>query len=92
MSREDAIRLEGRVVEVLPNGTFQVELSNGHRLLGHGTRKTREALASLTVGNNVFLDLSPCDFSKGRIVRIESKCCNESSRISEEALRKLQSD
>lgn len=82
MSCKDAIRLEGRVVEALPNGAFRVELPNGHRLWGHGTRKTREVLADLTAGDKVILDLSPCDFSKGRIVRKESKCCNESSRIS----------
>ena len=35
--REDAFRVEGRIIEALPNGTFQVELSNGHKLLGFTT-------------------------------------------------------
>ena len=70
MSREDAIRLEGRVVEALPNGAFRVELPNGHRLWAFGPRRMRDALAALAAGDKVMMDLSPGDFSKGRIVQI----------------------
>ena len=51
MSREDAIRVEGRVVEVLPHRAFRVELPNGHRLLGFGLRR-------MIVGMSVGLKLS----------------------------------
>jgi translation initiation factor IF-1 len=57
-------------VEVLPNGAFRVELPNGHRLWGFGPRRMQDALAALAAGDKVVLDLSPCDFSKGRIVQI----------------------
>ena len=40
MCREDAFRVEARVMEAMPNGTFQVELSNGHRLLAFADRKS----------------------------------------------------
>jgi translation initiation factor IF-1 len=57
-------------VEVLPNGAFRVELPNGHRLWGFGPRRMRDALAALAAGERVILDVSPGDFSKGRIVQI----------------------
>ena len=70
MPRENAIRLEGRVVEALPNGTFRVELANGHRLLAFGPRRLREALTVLKPGGTVTLEMTPCDMSKGRIKEI----------------------
>jgi len=67
--REDAIRLVGRVVEVLGDRLFRVELKNGHRLLAHGSRRQdRGRLAGLTVGSELQIEISPFDFSKGRIV------------------------
>jgi translation initiation factor IF-1 len=57
-------------VEVLPNGAFRVELPNGHRLWGFGPRRMRDELAALAAGERVILDVSPGDFSKGRIVQI----------------------
>lgn len=69
MPRENAIRLEGTVVEVLKEAAlFRVELVNGHRLLGHvSSRRQREA-GELRAGDKVNLEMSPFDFSKGRIV------------------------
>jgi translation initiation factor IF-1 len=60
-------------VEVLPHRAFRVELPNGHRLFGFGLRRMREAVAALAAGDRVILDLSPCDFSKGRIVQVEKQ-------------------
>ncbi len=57
-------------MEALPNGAFRVELPNGHRLWGFGSRRMRDALATLAAGDQVVLDLSAADFSKGRIVQI----------------------
>jgi translation initiation factor IF-1 len=66
---EDGIRLEGTVIEVLKEATlFRVELVNGHRLLGHVSARRRQEAAALEPGNKVTLDMSPFDFSKGRIV------------------------
>lgn len=69
MPGEDAIRLEGTVVEVLKEATlFRVELVNGHRLLGHVSRRRRQEAGELRAGDKVDLEMSPFDFSKGRIV------------------------
>ena len=80
MRGEDAIRLEGTVVEALKEAKlFRVELANGHRLLGHVSARRHEEAAELKPGDKVNLEMSPFDFSKGRIV-LERKQ-NESSRI-----------
>jgi translation initiation factor IF-1 len=49
-----------------------VELSNGHRLLAHRARR-RDGLAGLEPGRKVTLELSPCDFSTGRIIEMEKQ-------------------
>jgi translation initiation factor IF-1 len=78
---QDGIRLEGVVVEILKEAKlFRVELVNGHRLLGHVSARRQREAAGLKPGDKVNLEMSPFDFSKGRIVLEESK--NESSRIS----------
>ena len=66
--REDAFRVEGRIIEALPNGTFQVELSNGHKLLGFTTGRTETDFAGVKSGDTVKLQLTPFDLSTGRLV------------------------
>ena len=66
MFREGAIRLEGEVVEVLGNKICWVVLPNGHRVLGH-LPKRHLAGNRLQAGQRVILEMSPFDFSKGRI-------------------------
>ena len=69
MPREDAIRLVGRVIEVLSDRLFRVELKNGHRLLAHASRRQdRGKLAGVKPGSELAVEISPFDFSKGRIV------------------------
>jgi translation initiation factor IF-1 len=65
---EDAIIVEGTIVEVLEGGLFWAELVNGHRLLAHPTRLTRDRAVGLKSGDKVKLELSPFDMSKGRIL------------------------
>ena len=67
MSREDAIKVEGTVVEVLPNMTFRVELSNGHRILAYIPAKMRLDFIGILPGDKVAIDMSPYDLSKGCI-------------------------
>ena len=67
MSREDAIEVEGQVVEVLPNTIFRVELPNGHRILAHVSGKTRMNLIRLSLGDRVTVQMSPYDLSRGCI-------------------------
>jgi translation initiation factor IF-1 len=71
---EDVIRLEGTLIEVLREAIlFRVELANGHRLLGHVSQRRRREAAELKPGDKVNLEMSPFDFSKGRIVLEERK-------------------
>ena len=67
MAREDAIKLEGAVVEVLPNTMYRVELPNGHRVLAHVSGKMRLNFTRFLPGDRVTLELSPYDLSKGCI-------------------------
>ncbi len=67
MSKDDVIEVEGRVVEALPNATFQVELENGHRILAHISGKLRMNFIKILVGDKVTVEMSPYDLSKGRI-------------------------
>ena len=67
MSRAGAIEVQGVVVEVLRDKLYRVELPNGHKVLGHLGTKDLPA-APLAAGRVVILEMSPFDFSKGRIV------------------------
>ena len=67
MPRADAFKVEGIVVEVLPNKTYWAELLNGHRLRAFVTGKARST-AHFDVGQKVVLEVSPFDLSEGRIV------------------------
>ena len=67
MSREDAIKIEGTVVEVLPNTMFRVELPNGHRILAHISGKMRLNFIRILPGDKVAVEMSPYDLSKGCI-------------------------
>src|SRR2546427_12043492 len=67
MARKDAIEVEGKVVELLPNTMFRVELSNGHRVLAHISGKMRLHFIRILPGDKVMLEVSPYDLSKGRI-------------------------
>jgi len=68
MARTDAIKVEGAVVEVLPNQKYRVELANGHRVMAFVTGKARLSFARLAPGEKVMLEMSPYDLSAGRII------------------------
>ena len=67
MARKDAIEVEGKVLELLPNTMFRVELPNGHRVLAHISGKMRLHFIRILPGDKVMLEVSPYDLSKGRI-------------------------
>jgi len=71
MVGSEAFRVEGAVVETLSNGTFRVELSNGHKVLAFVTGKAKRSFAAVP-GEKVTLQMSPYDLSQGRIV-VETK-------------------
>jgi translation initiation factor IF-1 len=67
MPRKDTIEVEGKVVELLPNTMFRVELPNGHRILAHISGKMRLNFIRILPGDTVSIELSTYDLSKGRI-------------------------
>jgi len=68
MSNEDAIQMEGRVTETLPNTTFRVQLQNGHIVTAHISGKMRKNYIRILTGDTVTVEMTPYDLSKGRIV------------------------
>ena len=64
----DAFKVAGRVMEALPNGTYRVELANGHRLLAFAAGRNKTRFSSLKAGDSVDLQLSPFDLSTGRLL------------------------
>lgn len=67
MEKEEAIELEGTVLEPLPNAMFRVKLTNGHTVLAHISGKMRKYYIRILPGDKVLLEMSPYDLSKGRI-------------------------
>lgn len=65
--KEEAIEVEGTVVEALPNAMFRVELPNGHKVLAHVSGKIRMHFIRILPGDKVAVELSPYDLSRGRI-------------------------
>jgi translation initiation factor IF-1 len=68
----DVFQVDGRVMEVLPNGTYRAELENGHRLTAFVTGRAKKNFAGLQSGDKVKLQLTPYDLSVGRIL-VETK-------------------
>lgn len=66
--KEEAIEVEGKIIEALPNAKFRVELENGHRVLAHVSGKMRMHFIRILPGDKVRLELSPYDLTKGRII------------------------
>ncbi|HXE72266.1 MAG TPA: translation initiation factor IF-1 [Candidatus Nitrosotenuis sp.] len=65
--KEEAIEVEGTVVEAFPNARFAVELPNGHRVLAHVSGKIRKHFIRILPGDKVTVELSPYDLTRGRI-------------------------
>jgi translation initiation factor IF-1 len=67
MPKKEAIEVEGKVVEPLPNAMFRVELPNGHKVLAHISGKIRLHYIKILLGDKVLVELSPYDLGRGRI-------------------------
>ena len=68
MPKKDAIEVEAKVVEPLPNAMFRVELENGHKVLAYLSGKMKMNLIKILPGDEVTVQLSPYDLTRGRIV------------------------
>ena len=67
MSKNDAIELDGTVTEALPNAMFKVELENGHEVLAHISGRMRMNYIRILPGDNVKVEISVYDLTRGRI-------------------------
>lgn len=68
MAKEDAIEMQGEVLENLPNATFRVKLENGHVVLGYISGKMRMHYIRILPGDKVTVQMTPYDLNKARIV------------------------
>jgi translation initiation factor IF-1 len=68
MAKQSSIKIDGTILEALPNATFRVELENGHEVLAHISGKMRMHYIKILPGDKVALEMSPYDLTKGRIV------------------------
>jgi translation initiation factor IF-1 len=69
MAKEGTIKIEGEIVDVLPNATFRVKLDNGAVVLSYVSGKMRQHEIRILMGDRVDLEMSPYDLSRGRIIR-----------------------
>ena len=67
MAKEEPIKVDGKVLETLPNAMFRVELDNKHVLLAHISGKMRMHFIKILPGDKVTVEISPYDLSRGRI-------------------------
>lgn len=68
MSKQDAIEVEGTVLESLPNAMFRVKLENDHEILAHISGKIRMNFIKILPGDKVTVELTPYDLNRGRIL------------------------
>jgi len=68
MAKEEAIEMEGTVIENLPNTHFRVQLENGHIVIAHISGRMRKNYIRILMGDRVTVQLTPYDLSKGRII------------------------
>jgi len=67
MSKEELIEMPGAVSELLPNATFKVKLENGHEIIAHAAGKMRKNRIRVLAGDQVLVEMTPYDLTKGRI-------------------------
>ncbi len=68
MAKEEAIEIDGEVVEALANTQFRVKLENGHQVLAHVSGKMRKNFIRIVPGDRVIVEVSPYDLNRGRII------------------------
>ncbi len=68
MAKQDLLEFKGTVTELLPNAMFRVKLENDHEVLAHAAGKLRKNRIRVLAGDQVMVEVTPYDLSKGRIV------------------------
>ena len=68
MAKQDFLEFRGKVIELLPNAMFRVKLENNHNVLAHTAGKLRKNRIRILTGDNVLVEVTPYDLTKGRII------------------------
>ena len=68
MSKQDLLEFKGKVMDLLPNAMFRVKLENGHTVTAHPAGKLRKNRIRVLQGDNVTIEMTPYDLTKGRII------------------------
>ena len=68
MSKQDLLEFRGKVIDLLPNAMFRVQLENGHTVTAHTAGKLRKNRIRVLQGDNVTVEMTPYDLTKGRII------------------------
>jgi translation initiation factor IF-1 len=68
LSKQDLLEFKGTVIDLLPNAMFRVKLENGHTVTAHTAGKLRKNRIRVLQGDNVTVEMTPYDLSKGRII------------------------
>ena len=69
MTKDDVIEMTGKVIEVLPDSKFRIELENGHGILGYLSGRMIQNHIQVMTGDNVTVELTPYDLTRGRVTR-----------------------
>jgi translation initiation factor IF-1 len=67
MAKEELIEMRGKVLEILPNAMYRVELENGHTILAHSSGRMRKNKIRVLLGDDVTVEMTPYDLTKGRV-------------------------
>jgi translation initiation factor IF-1 len=67
MSKEEVLEFKGKVLELLPNATFRIALENGHEIIAYTSGKMRKNRIRVLIGDDVTVEMTPYDLSKGRV-------------------------
>ena len=68
MAKQDLLEFKGKIIELLPNAMFRVELENGVKVTAHTSGKLRKNRIIVLQGDNVTVEMTPYDLTKGRII------------------------
>ena len=90
MAKQETLEFKGKVTELLPNAMFRVKLENNHEILAHTAGKLRKNRIRVLAGDNVMVEMTPYDLTKGRIT-LDFRPCSLSRAVLEKVCRKCDS-
>ena len=76
MAKQETLEFKGKVTELLPNAMFRVKLENNHEILAHTAGKLRKNRIRVLAGDNVMVEMTPYDLTKGRITFLDFRPCS----------------